>query len=98
LIASADIGRLTASKPGATIIMSQTATNAVKAERDRIRSINALPEAVGRENLAMNLATTTDMTVGQVKAALAAAPVGISDDQLSGLWDAALTSRGMLGA
>jgi len=53
---------------------SSTAADAVKAERNRIRAIMSLPEAAGREGLAQTLATTTDMTVDQVKAALASAP------------------------
>ncbi|RXG93036.1 hypothetical protein [Bradyrhizobium zhanjiangense] len=53
---------------------SSTAADAVKTERNRFAAIVALPEAKGREGLAMTLATTTDMTVDQVKAALASAP------------------------
>ncbi|MET4043964.1 hypothetical protein [Bradyrhizobium sp. RT6a] len=88
----------------------------IKAERDRFAAILALPEAKGREGLAVTLATTTDMSTDQVKVALAAAPaavageragdtdIGLSVDQgkqqqtrqnVTDMWDAALTSRGM---
>ncbi|WP_029084339.1 hypothetical protein [Bradyrhizobium sp. th.b2] len=66
-----------------------------QAERDRIAAINALPEAKGREGLAMNLATTTSMTVAQARAALAAAPLSAAG--ISAQWDAVLKSRGMIG-
>jgi signal peptide peptidase SppA len=56
-----------------------SAADTIKAERDRFAAINALPEAKGREGLAMTLATTTDMTVEQVKAALASAPAAVAD-------------------
>lgn len=67
-------------KPGAaaTSAAAPSAADTIKAERDRIAAINALPEAKGREGLAMNLATSTDMTVDQVKAALAAAPAAVA--------------------
>lgn len=67
--------------------MNQTATNAVKAERDRIAAIVALPEAKGREDQAMTLAMTTDLSVDQVRAKFAA--------ETSALWDGVLASRGM---
>lgn len=60
---------------------------AAKAERDRIAAIVALPEAKGREDQAMTLAMTTDLSVDQVKAKFAA--------ETSALWDAALASRGI---
>ncbi|HEX7882960.1 MAG TPA: hypothetical protein VF499_09495 [Afipia sp.] len=60
----------------APAVAALSAADTIKAERDRFAAINALPEAKGREGLAMNLATTTDMTVDQVKATLAAAPIG----------------------
>ncbi|MDA9510922.1 hypothetical protein XI09_40965 [Bradyrhizobium sp. CCBAU 11386] len=63
------------------------------AERNRIAAIRSLPEAVGRENLAMTLATTTDMSVDQIKTALAAAPIDAA--AVSALWSASLASRGM---
>ncbi|WP_316185372.1 MULTISPECIES: hypothetical protein [unclassified Bradyrhizobium] len=76
-----------------------SATDAVKAERDRIAAINALPEAKGREGLAMTLATSTDMSVDQVRAALAAAPTaaadGARDSEIGLLWDQVLSSKGM---
>lgn len=50
----------------------------IKAERNRFAAILALPEAKGREVLAVTLATTTDMTVDQIKAALAAAPAAVA--------------------
>ncbi|MGY3588075.1 S49 family peptidase [Bradyrhizobium sp. USDA 4350] len=52
-----------------------SAADTIKAERERFAAINALPEAKGREGMAMHLATTTDMTVDQVKAVLATAPI-----------------------
>lgn len=58
-----------------------SAADTIKAERDRFAAINALPEAKGREGLAMTLATTTDMTVDQVKAALASAPAAATGDR-----------------
>jgi hypothetical protein len=67
-------------------------TDAVKAERNRIAAIVALPEAKGREGLARTLATT-GLSVDQARAALAAAP--IDPAAVSAMWDAALTSRGM---
>jgi len=69
---------------------SSAAADAVKAERARIAAIAALPEAKGQEDLALRLTMTTDMTVDQVKTALAA--------RTSTLWDSVLTSRGMIGA
>lgn len=48
---------------------------AVKRDRARTAAILGMPEAAGREGLAQTLATTTDMSFDQVKAALAAAPV-----------------------
>jgi hypothetical protein len=74
-------------------MQTTAATNAVKADRERMAAIVAHPEAKGREELAMHLAMSTDMTVDQVSAALASAP--LSAAAVSALWDAALTSRGM---
>lgn len=48
---------------------------ALKADRERRGAIMALPETKGREALAAHLESTTEMTVDQVKATLAAAPV-----------------------
>lgn len=50
------------------------ADEAVTANRTRCRDILACDEAKGREELAHNLAFETDLTVDQVKAALAKAP------------------------
>lgn len=72
--------------------MHTAATDAVKAERNRVAAIVALPEAKGREGLARTLATT-GLSVDQARAALAAAP--IDPAAVSAMWDAALTSRGM---
>lgn len=47
---------------------------AVKADRDRRRTILGLDEAKGREGLAAHFADETDDSVEKVKAALAAAP------------------------
>jgi capsid assembly protease len=67
-------------KPAAAAAAPATvsAADAVKADRARFAAITALPEAKGREGLAMNLATSTDMTVDQVKVALAAAPAAVA--------------------
>jgi hypothetical protein len=71
--------------------MQTAAAGAVLAERNRIAAIIALPEAKGREDYATKLAMTTDLSVDQVKAKLAA--------ETSALWDGVLTSHGMkLGA
>lgn len=61
-----------------------SAADAVKAERDRFAAIVALPEAKGREGLAQTLATTTDMSVDQVKAALASAPIATAAGRAGG--------------
>jgi len=64
---------------------------AAAAERARFAAIAALPEARGNEDRALKLATTTDLSVDQIKSVLAA--------ETTGMWDAALASRGMkLGA
>jgi hypothetical protein len=73
-------------------MQTSAATIAVKAERDRIAAIIALPEAKGREGLARTLATT-GLTVDQARAALAAAP--IDPAAVSAMWDSVLASRGM---
>jgi hypothetical protein len=73
-------------------MQSETNAAAIKADRDRIAAIAALPDARGREALAMNLATT-GISVDQARAALAAAPIDAA--VASSMWDAALTSRGM---
>lgn len=52
----------------------------IKAERNRFAAILALPEAKGREGLAVTLATTTDMSADQIKVALAAAPAAVAGD------------------
>lgn len=52
------------------------ASDAVKADRERRTAIMALPEAEGRAALAEHLHASTDMSVDEVKATLAAAPVG----------------------
>jgi hypothetical protein len=67
--------------------MQNIRTNAVKAERERVAAIRALPEARGNEDRAMQLALSTNLSVDQIKAALAG--------EVGALWDAALTSRGM---
>ncbi|MGY3584453.1 hypothetical protein ACVIGB_006488 [Bradyrhizobium sp. USDA 4341] len=77
---------------------NSAAADVIKAERERIAAISALPDALGREGLAMHIATKTDMTVDQAKTALAAAPDGITDIQASGLWDTVLANRGTSNA
>lgn len=47
---------------------------AVADERRRLARIMGSPEAVGREGLALTLATTTSQSIDQVRTALAAAP------------------------
>lgn len=97
-------------------VIGAARTEAATAERERIRAITSLPEAAGREALAMTLATTTPLSVDQVKASLSAAPKGVDSGragasaiglsvnpkteegnsaEASGLWDKALTSRGL---
>ncbi|MDH2341506.1 hypothetical protein [Bradyrhizobium sp. SSUT77] len=53
----------------------------IKAERARFATILALPEAKGREGLAVTLATTTDMSADQIKVALAAAPAAVAGER-----------------
>lgn len=72
--------------------MQTTAPDAARSERERFAAITALPEAKGREGLAMNLATT-NLSVDQVRTALASAP--LSAATVSAMWDASLASRGM---
>lgn len=48
----------------------------VRRDRDRIAAILALPEAKGREGLAANLATTTDLSSDRVRVVLTSAPAG----------------------
>ncbi|MCK1456679.1 hypothetical protein IVB36_38820 [Bradyrhizobium sp. 35] len=75
---------LTANKPAAIATATgSTAAEAVAAERRRLSAVCALSEAKGREDLAMHLATTTDMTVDQIKAALAAAPAAVAGERAS---------------
>lgn len=70
-----------AAAPAATAPAARTAAEAVAAERSRIAAILALPGAAGREGLAVTLATTTDMSVDQIKAALAAAPAAVAGER-----------------
>ncbi|MGY4355533.1 hypothetical protein QA633_43630 [Bradyrhizobium barranii] len=67
-----------AAAPVAAAANVLAAAATIKAERNRFAAILALPEAKGREGLAVTLATTTDMSVDQIKAALAAAPAAVS--------------------
>jgi hypothetical protein len=53
-------------------------TEAIAAERERVRAITSLPEAAARKALALTLATTTALSVDQVKASLASAPMGVA--------------------
>lgn len=62
---------------------STAAYEAVKADRERRAAIMALPEAKGREALAEHLHASTEMTVEQVKSALAAAPAVQTEPQPS---------------
>lgn len=72
---------LTANKPAIAPATGSTAAEAVAAERRRLSAVCALPEAKGREDLAMHLATTTETTVDQIKAALAAAPAAVAGER-----------------
>jgi signal peptide peptidase SppA len=69
--ATANVGREAA--------IAAARTEAATAERDRIRAITSLPEAAGREALALSLATTTALTADQVKTTLTAAPAAVAD-------------------
>jgi hypothetical protein len=53
---------------------AEAAAKAVEADRERWRAIMALDEAKGREGLAHDLYTTTDMPPEMVRQALALAP------------------------
>ena len=54
---------------------------AVKRDRARVASILAAPEASGRAELALTLATTTDKSVSEARSALAAAPIAGARDR-----------------
>ena len=53
---------------------AEAAATAVKADRERRAAVMALDEAKGRETLADHLYGSTEMTVDQIKATLAASP------------------------
>jgi len=59
------------------------AREAVKADRERHAAIMALDEAKGREQLAAHLHATTEMSVDEVKAALAVAPAISAEEKPS---------------
>lgn len=61
-------------QPGANAATETQLSEARKAERARVSGILALEEAKGRETLANQIATNTELTVDQAKAMLAAAP------------------------
>ena len=68
-------------------------------ERRRIRAITSLPEAAGRESLALHLATATAMSADKVKTILASAPIATVGDRAGNsnaglLWDKVLADRG----
>ncbi|MBY7931781.1 S49 family peptidase [Vibrio fluvialis] len=65
--------------------------NAAQAERDRCMGILALPEAEGRQEMAMHLASKTSLSVDEAKNLLAAAPQGTKDANAAAL--AALSSE-----
>ena len=73
-----------AAAPAAAAGSLPSAADAIRAERNRLAAITSLPEAKGREGLAMSLATTTDLTVDQAKAALAAAPAAANTSARAG--------------
>lgn len=73
---------------------------AVTADRRRVAAILTLPEAAGREQLALTLATTTNQSVADAKAALGAASADEPADatvatDAAVLWDRALSARGL---
>jgi capsid assembly protease len=72
--------------------------NAQAAERDRIRAITSLPEATGREKVALSIATTTSKTVEEAKAALSASAGQNDTASRSAMWDRAMAQRGMTPA
>jgi hypothetical protein len=59
--------------------------NAAQAERDRCMGILALPEAEGRQEMAMHLASKTSLSVDEAKNLLAAAPQGTKDANATAL-------------
>lgn len=72
-------------------------------ERTRFAAVQALPETAGREALANHLLTTTDLSVDQIKAALAASPKAASNANpleaaMSGTPQPNLTADGGEGA
>lgn len=77
-----------APQAAAPAVQEPTATDARKAEQERIQGILQCVEAEGREKLAQHFAFTTDMTVDQARAALAAAEA--AKPQASSLLDAAM--------
>jgi ClpP class serine protease len=60
---------------GSPVDTNAVAAAAVAAERERSKAILNLPEAKGREELALHLVTNTNLKVDDAKALLAAAPV-----------------------
>jgi len=64
-------------------VTATAAREAVKADRSRHAAIMALDEAKGREQLAAHLHTATEMSVDDVKAALAVAPATAAEEQPS---------------
>lgn len=79
-------------------IPEPSATDARKAEQDRIQGILQSAEAEGREKLAQHFAFQTDMTVDQARSALAAAEA--AKPQATSLLDAAMgiTDQPRIGA
>ncbi|HFQ5115494.1 TPA: S49 family peptidase [Vibrio vulnificus] len=65
--------------------------DAAQAERERCMGILALPEAEGRQEMAMHLASKTSLSVDEAKNLLAAAPQGTKDANAAAL--AALSSE-----
>ncbi|KGF71160.1 hypothetical protein LL06_00770 [Hoeflea sp. BAL378] len=66
-----------------TAATATAAREAVKADRERHAAIMALDEAKGREALAQHLHSSTEMSVDEVKAALAAAPLASTEPEPS---------------
>jgi capsid assembly protease len=72
-----------AAATGHEAALTAARTEAANGERERIRAVTALPEAAGREALALQLALT-GLTADQTKASLAAAPVAVAGGRAGG--------------
>ena len=81
---------VTRAQLGAAIIEARNA------ERERIRAITSLPEAVGKEALALSIATTSSKSLEEAKTALSSGSASSGDaNSLSASWDKVFERRGM---